>query len=106
MFKVEYDGKPIKSGKSDRIKLCTPKGRRAGYYVIFPDGHEEQLHIGYLRVSEMKNVTKLLNKARNLEAASEKHSDCIPERPSNPISQGQATEDGGLGSDRERNSNP
>jgi len=66
MIRVEYDdGKPMKRG-DDRSPLCTPKGRAMGMYAVLPDGSERPLHIGFLRVSEMEGLEKLLNEVADL----------------------------------------
>ena len=61
MFRVEYDdGSPIGRNKG-RSELCTAKGRPMGMYVIFPDGTERPLNIGYMKVGEMAGLESLLN---------------------------------------------
>jgi hypothetical protein len=60
---VEYDdGKPIElKGKAadDRSKYCTPRGRSAGFYARV-NGVEMPVSIGYMRVSEMEEMRKVL----------------------------------------------
>jgi hypothetical protein len=62
---IEYDdGKPIElKGKAaeDRGTYVTPRGRRHGFYVRFPNGKERQLSIGYMRVSEMQRLETVFN---------------------------------------------
>lgn len=65
MSRIEYDdGKPIKGAK-DRVKECVPKGRKAGYYLIYQDGTEDKIEIGYLRIGEMRHLDALFNKVHN-----------------------------------------
>ena len=64
MIKVEYDdGQPVKLPKgmqSQRSKFATPRGRLRGFYAIFPDGTETKIEIGFMRVSEMAEVERLM----------------------------------------------
>lgn len=63
MFRVEFDdGKPVKANNG-RDSRCTPKGRSHGFYVIYPDGQEEKVEIGYMRISEMEHLQAMLNTA-------------------------------------------
>lgn len=59
-IKVEFDcGNPV--GRQCDSTSCTGKGRQMGMYVVFPDGTEQPLHIGFMRVGEMVGLEKLLN---------------------------------------------
>jgi hypothetical protein len=59
MIRVEYDdGQAHDRGRSPS---CTAKGRPMGMYVILSDGTEHPLNIGFMRVSEMKGLERLLN---------------------------------------------
>jgi hypothetical protein len=59
-LKVEFDcGNPV--GRQCDSTSCTGKGRPMGMYVVFPDGTEKPLHIGFMRVGEMAGLEKLLN---------------------------------------------
>ena len=64
MYRIEYDdGKPLHSNEKFRPKECVPKDRARGFYVIHPDGTEEKVPIGYLRLSEVKHLETMLNAA-------------------------------------------
>jgi len=59
-LKVEFDcGNPV--GRKCDSTSCTGKGRPMGMYVVFPDGTERPLHIGFMRVGEMAGLERLLN---------------------------------------------
>lgn len=74
LFKVEYDdGKPIDldkqpAMKAARSKFCTPRGRAAGYYLC-TEGTQEEIKIGYMRVSEMAGLESLINRAVHMPDA-------------------------------------
>lgn len=59
---IEYDdGKPMDAEIDDRTKFCTPRGRRHGFYVRYPNGIERKLPIGFMRVSEMARLETVFN---------------------------------------------
>jgi hypothetical protein len=68
---IEYDdglvipeGCPAKARaklEEGRSPYCTPRGRRIGFYVRFPNGAERRLNIGYMRVSEMTALETVFN---------------------------------------------
>jgi hypothetical protein len=59
-LRVEFDcGNPV--GRQCDSTSCTGKGRPMGMYVVSPDGTERPVHIGFMRVGEMKGLEELLN---------------------------------------------
>jgi hypothetical protein len=56
-LKVEFDC----GAKRCDSTSCSHKKRAMGMYVVFPDGTEKPLDIGFMRVGEMAGLEKLLN---------------------------------------------
>jgi len=56
-IKIEFDC----GAKRCDSTSCSHKKRAMGMYVIFPEGTEKSLDIGFMRVGEMKGLEELLN---------------------------------------------
>jgi hypothetical protein len=65
-IRVEYDdGESVwHDGKSP---FCTRRDRPMGMYAMMPDDTQRPLNIGYMRVSEMQGLEKLLNEILNFK---------------------------------------
>jgi hypothetical protein len=75
-YTIEYDdGKPIDLDRSKRSPHCTPRGRDTGFYLRAYNEDkltyrgEEQIKIGYMRVSEMAGLASLINRAVQMPKA-------------------------------------